>query len=386
MKLFNYHFNKAIWNYLPEQDLFFRLGRFWHTPLADRFNYLNKYSIFNFETFEDQKPQFNDQLDYKELCLKRAKQLVDQCPNGIAVSVSGGVDSAGIVCSLIAAGIQCSKLRVICNDVIKQEFPGFLEFLIKLGVNISYMHDMSQYMSIYDDLQEDLLVFGWCNDQLFHHVSCYKDPTLACSGWVDGLVYQYRQYGIDEKKWFDHDIEALYQYAATLNWPIELYYDLCVLLNFGTHYDVVRHYFQESTLNSKTRKKVIQFFDTQEFQNWGYTNRQHTRDCFVKVINGNNYFYKTELKQIICDITKDTNYLYNKGKEPSWGKTQKANKADLPFIVGVRDVNGYHVSHLSPYYINSNDMQYCNQLILLMLKDYIDESKCDIRQFMQSTM
>ena len=352
MKLFNYHFNKAIWNYLPEQDLFFRLGRFWFTPLADRFNFLNEYSIFNFEQFNDLLPSYDHMLNYSDLCMDRATQLINQCPNGIAVSVSGGVDSAGIVCSFIKAGIKTEKLRVICNDVIKQEFPGFLDFLIANGVRISYMTSMD----------------------------------LACSGWVDGLLYQYRKAGINEQKWFNHDIDLLYAYAEILNWPIEIYYDLCVLLNYGLHYDVVKHYFQESTTNATTRKKVIQFFDTQQFQNWGYSNKQYTRDCFIKVIEGNNYFYKTELKRIIYDVTKDSNYMYNKGKEPSWGKTQKANKKNLPFIVGVRDHNGYHVSHMSPYYINSNDVNICNQLILLLLKDYINESKCDIRKFMQSTL
>lgn len=370
MKLYNYHFNKAIWVYLDESDFYFRLGRFWRTPFADRFNYLNQFSNFDFLTFEDKLPTENRKLSYRELCLKRARELMNEYPDGIAVSVSGGVDSAGIVCSFLHEGIEPSKLRIICNEVIESEFPHFLDFLIAKGCKIQYLKDMNSYLSIYDNLPEKIILFGWCNDQLFHHVSCYKNPKNSLEGWTIGLYNLYKQYGIDIDRYYEADLDKIYNYSKLLNWDIERYYDVCTMLNFGIHYDVTRHYFQESTLNADTRKKVKQFFDTQEFQDWGFTFRHENKDAFVECINGNNQFYKRELKEIIYDVTKDGNYLKNKGKEPSWGKTQKSHKTELPFIVGVRDLTGYHVSVLDPYYINHNDMHYCNSISDLLLRDY----------------
>ena len=120
----------------------------------------------------------SDHAILEELCLRRAIEIDKASPNGIAISWSGGVDSSSVISSFLLAGVSAEKLVVLYTQDSVKEAPNLFRAFKSKGIRF-IEKPMSEFISIYDTLDVDSIVFGWGADHLYHFFKLYKDREAA---------------------------------------------------------------------------------------------------------------------------------------------------------------------------------------------------------------
>lgn len=300
----------------------------------DRFGILNDDCPYRLVKETDPVPVFDRSCsNLGELCLKRAEELISKSPDGIAVSWSGGVDSTAVISSLLLAGLSPRILHVFFTDESIQEAPRQYEFLKSAGVRLT----KKQKGAIdYSSLDEDVLVFGWGADQIYHYFKLYDSKDLAAVEWQVAMKKIYQQLGF--LRWLDEDLNRVELYSSSLSWPVKTWFDACVLLNSGLRFSGLRDFFKNQCNDSGIRKKTVMFFDSPSFFNWGYMNKEKVAEYFF---SGSTLNYKPELKELIYSLDRDSEYRQRKGKEGSWSK-QYPKWTDVNHLeIGVHDTEGF---------------------------------------------
>nr|DAE69993.1 MAG TPA: NAD synthase [Caudoviricetes sp.] len=352
-------------------DNFFNRARLiWKYVCFDRFNILNEYSPYNIYPKFDPLPEFDlNDCSLENIILQRAEYYANNADNGIAVAWSGGVDSTGIVCALIEVGYPIEKINVICTKKSIEEYPLFYDFLkanrAKITINGQYDEHVTD---IYKTLTEDHILLGWGADQLYHFYEVYNDRDYSNKPWKDCLRQLYFERGTS--KYYEQDVEIYQQYTQLLNWNIYTFFDLCLMGNLCLKMSALRQFFQCQCVDAKTNAKTHLFYDSTRFTNWAYMNSHVTRSYFEA---NNNRLYKPEIKNIIYSVTKDKQYLYNKGKHPSWGQQYNKQGHVCHFMLTVYDEDGYHqyvhkISKLMPHHLTSS---FCQNLFDHYMEPYL---------------
>lgn len=334
-RLYSWYCNRLI---SAHKDRFFdRISMWARDSNRDRFGILNELSAFRVTDEADPIPR--DQAQHailEELCVERAIEIATESPNGIAVSWSGGVDSTAVICSFLLAGVPAENLRVLYTSDSVVEAPEIFEFFRKNRLHLQEK-PKKEFISIYDSLQEDSIVFGWGADHLYHFFKLYEDRIAAMMPWQDRLSTIYAKHGCSE--FLEHDVGAFQTYSQTLDWTIRSFFDFSVLINVGCRFSGLRDFFKNQCKNETTRSKVKIFFDAPSFVNWGYMNRDKAAFYFQRETNVD---YKPELKNLIYWVTRDSTYRRTKGKEGSWSKQYPPMSQNTVMHLGVHDSTGYH--------------------------------------------
>lgn len=360
-----YYFNNP---YVDNKNcIFTRFSVIYNSLLSDRFNYLNQFSKWNFEKFNDQLPQIKPELSYKEICLNRAKELMDKYPEGIAIGYSGGVDSTGILALLILQGYPVDKINLVCNKYSLEENNFVYDFCLKNKVKVT-IAEPTQFCQHFHNIPEKVIVFGGCNDQFFHVGSVYRNLDKQLIPIQDSLSWFYKNRNFSS--FLEKDLEIIQNYSKLLNWPIKDLFDLSVVTNFGCRYTFIQNHLPLQTIDPETQNKVINFYDNQDFQDWALTNREINKEHYIKSLTSNLY-YKYELKQIIDSVFHNKEYLHNKGKEGSWRKaiTARIKYGDIPLILSVKDSEGFNVKWWK--YPNNTKNSNLKQITSDFFKDYL---------------
>lgn len=339
--LYSYNFNKTYKLFIDDRCLFSRLRFIYDNRLVDRFDYLNQFSKWNIVKHNHPLPEYRPELDYTQLCVNRAREFIDNYPEGVAVAYSGGVDSTGVICILILAGIDPKKIRVLCNMDSIEENPSFFTFLLKQGCNITFAKDW-QVMEHFDNIPERAIIFGGVNDQLYHVGTVYDNTELQTMRVEDALRIKYAELG--NEKYLEGDLEILHNYSTLTKWDVNDLFDLSVLINYGCRYVYVQEHTKLQCFNALTRDKIVQFFDNKDFSDWAFTYRKENKECWEKTLQDRSW-YKRHVKNIIYNVFPDIEYYKTKGKEGSWLKHWKSANVVQPYsYVGVHDEDGYHVT------------------------------------------
>lgn len=339
--LYSYNYNKTYKLHINDRCLFSRLRFIYDNRLIDRFDYLNQFSKWNFCKHNHQLPEYRPELDYTQLCMNRAIEIINAYPEGVAVAYSGGVDSTGVICILLLAGLDPKKIRVLCNADSIDENPEFFLFLNRIGCNIAFARP-DQVMEHFDNIPERVIIFGGVNDQLYHVGTVYKDTDLQKMPINDAVKARYTE--LDNQKYLENDLEILHNYSSLIGWDINDLFDLSVLLNYGCRYIYVQEHVKLQCFNSLTRDKIIQFFDNKDFSDWAFTFRKENKEQWQKTLQDPSW-YKRHVKNIIYSVFPNDEYFKHKVKEGSWLKHWKSNYVQQPYAyVGVHDKSGYHVS------------------------------------------
>lgn len=327
-----------VWKLLPSDDLIIRLGRLFDATHIDRFGFINRFSKYNVGNFSDTLPTYKPNLHYPDLCIERAKSIADSNET-ISVCYSGGVDSTTIISSFIVSGVNPNRLNVIFNSSSVEENPRFIEYLNNNGFRMTFYRENDDLVSVLEDNKDDIILTGMCNDQLYHHAVTYSNFETCTKPWNIGLYELYKKNGIED--WVDLDANLFHQYSNLVGWDIETLYDLVVLLNFGTHYTFCREFFQLLTNSDTLRDKMCTFYDTQDFQDWAFSNRDINREHWYKSNTESNLYYKPHCKVVIKEVFDDDEYLKNKGKRGSIPFTNYKYSNFTPIYLGARDNCGY---------------------------------------------
>ena len=284
--------------------------------LRDRFNILNRYSPYSVSEEADVIPTaFDKPYVFTDLMDDRAKQLLADNET-IVVSWSGGVDSTGVVVALLRnlPDNERNRIKVICTERSVNEGPNFYKMMLDLGVDVNVTTELL------NDLGEedcDVVVSGWCADQLFGSDVHLRNLDLYNRPWIDALNWhikkQFEGQLSNRSKLILFDIYT--DYAKQLGVNVEQWCEFAWMFNFGVKYTFVKEHARLVLGGSPNQEKICPFFDTMDFQRYSVSR-------FPMLRTSNMYehskHYKLPLKQYIFEFSGDQDYLEKKGKVGSW--------------------------------------------------------------------
>lgn len=312
----------------------------YHTSLAlfsgrycrDRFNRLNKWSEVPWVETVDPVPERTDK-PISDFMDERACELIKK--GSIAVQWSGGVDSTGLTVALMKNGINPQDLVILHDKNSIEEYPEFYE---KYSKDWNFQEASDWYKTL-GSVDTDVVVNGWCADQLFgsvffHRVpSAYMEPmetfpkhltpiTNVDKDRANSICEIIKDYG---RNLFDIDIRTMADYG----W----------FINFALKWTYVSTFNELYLSKTKNRHKTLVFYDTPGFQSWSLSNFENVSK--VNIYDPETpWEYKKPLKEYSYEFTKDEKYLKIKGKHPSWNGGNNSTMYKMGICV-VKTTKGY---------------------------------------------
>ena len=278
--------------------------------LRDRFGELNKFSNWNFNTQLDVFPDKHIEIPFKEICFNEVNHIYDRAVNenkDIYISWSGGVDSSCLLCTFLMSHINKSKLHVILSRNSVNEYPYFYQLLKENGISLIFIEDPAQMLQIYTNIvKNNLIVFGWCGDQLYGSDLNLKYPDWFKKDWKDFIKNL-------DKKVIDQFEQAFNVYGIPIKNTAQFFW----WMNFSAKWTYVSTIF---SLMCGCINNIINFYESKDFQNWSMSNF----DNVDKHHPTETKFYKPEMKEIIYEFTKDKSYKLYKGKIGSFSVYSKS--------------------------------------------------------------
>lgn len=312
--------------------------------VRDRFGVLNKYSPYRVSEQVDEIPTpFDSPVPFSDLMDKTAVALIERANGGdVVVCWSGGIDSTGVVVSLLKHLADKSRLKIICAPSALEEYPLFYnEFLVKQGISVTVTNAVVKTL---DTLNCGVITSGWCSDQLFGSDTHLRIPDAYNLPWIDGVaeLYAFRTSGRVKLSAASLELlEAVYQdYASRLGVVLNQYCEFAWLFNFGCKFTFVKEVMRLKMPESKNRDKCVPFYSGFDFQRWSVGNFEN-----IKANNGyiDPEYLKPPIKQYIVEYTNDVDYRRKKGKRNSYGMVGES-PADF---VSVLTDEGFKVARLS---------------------------------------
>lgn len=302
--------------------------------VRDRFNFLNKYSSLDWVETIDPIPN-NSSESLSNLMDKRACEFLGK---SITVQWSGGVDSTSLLLALIKNGVSKEDLIIRYDINSQEEYPLLCDWLIK---NKYQMVPVKQsWHKALSTTDTDIIINGWCADQLFGSVFFYSCPelysvdlnTLLDKVTIENIsltqknkekaINVFKRYG---KEFFDIDIST----AADLGW----------FINFTLKWTYVSLFNEMYLIGTKNQFNTHPFYNTSYFQSWALSN-------FPTINNVNIYSsprdYKRDLKEYCNEIFPDPEYLNNKCKKPSWNSSQDRTAVTDRRVI-LKTTEGYEI-------------------------------------------
>ncbi len=282
------------------------------TAVRDRFGILNRLSPINWSEKTDEIPTaFAETVALGTIIDRRMAEILAMCPSGrIVVAWSGGVDSTALICAYLRSGADIKRLTVIGTEDSIEEYPFFFEMMKKEGIEISIVSSLTSALASVDC---ELILTGWCADQLFGSDVNTQNHRLYNQPWVDSLrTFALQNKGIRLSNNSLEIIESVYtDYANKLGFPVEQWCEFLWMMNFGCKWTYVQHETNLSLMGSSNYGKAVNFYESLDFQRWSVSRFPKLRERNPHV---NNLFYKKPLKQYILNHTGDQSYYKTKGK------------------------------------------------------------------------
>ena len=257
---------------------------------------------------ENKIPKIDEKfnLDLKQICVDRALELASQ-DDHIYIMWSGGIDSTLIMVSFLMAGVNCEQIIVVCNQESIKENPEFYKKFILDNFKIMSSELLMQQMKI--GAVNGLIISGEQGDLIFGQdfgsVMFYRygKDYLKSPVSRNAIVKFFIDSDMTESAancWFD-----IFMGSTQLSpRPIDTVYDFSWWAGFNWRWQWA---LEKVKMRSIHDQKITTFFSSDKFQQWSITHQQN----ISKITD-----FKLSYKQIICDYTKDLEYL-EKIKIPS---------------------------------------------------------------------
>lgn len=289
--------------------------------IRDRFGYLNQYSPYRLSPDSDPIPTVSTSpLVFSDILDTKISEIIANY-NKIAVSWSGGVDSTAVVVALLRnlPESEYDRITVVCSQSSLEEAPRFYELLTKLGINVNVSSPVAVTLGTIDC---DVVLSGWCADQLFGSDMLARDASLYHKPWLDALKATFDSdtspLRLTENS-FDILAEVYDGYARHLGLDISEWCEFAWMFNFGVKFSYIQNAMSLTLHGTSNAGKAVNVFDAPDFQTYAVTNRDQ-----IKANNGYDdpTYYKLPLKQYIHEYTNDDEYFTRKGKRNSWMYTK----------------------------------------------------------------
>lgn len=291
---------------------------FFRFATNDRFDFLTKYSLIDWEECGEQvDPKvFHSTYNVWDIIDRRAKEILDWAEREnkkIYVLYSGGVDSTCVAVALLKNRNK-QVVELIGTKESIDENPVFYELMKKQKVTVHILQwaDIYPFITKHDDY---ILTNGWGADQLHHYGATSKYPELFNKSWIEGTKAIYEERGqLDYWLASKQSIEIIEDYLDhVFPAPIKSFNYYCWFWNFCMKYQFIRYV---NTLESDSEyhhSHNIPFFINKEFSDWGASRWE----WYLHYNYNEALHYKPDLKAYTIDYTKDSNWWY-KNKTQSW--------------------------------------------------------------------
>jgi len=291
-------------------DILSLYGNIQHNLIEiDRFGYMNKFSPWNLGSKDDwfslQSDMPNTDEKFYDIFYDRIKDIISHNEK-LYVSWSGGVDSSAIVCGLLSYGYKNFEILYTSESI--EEFPLLYDILKKLNIHMIDLSDDINAIKYSSTINDGLLIMGWCADQLFGSIINQDYPDYFKKNYADWIKMYSDKEGIDYSIAIEQSNEAFKNY----NIPIRTFPEWAWFLNFAVKWNYVK--LSPFAAIGKYTDRVINFFDTIDFQKWSINNF----DKLSLLAQTNPSEYKLPLKKIIEGYTHYPDYTKTKGKNGSW--------------------------------------------------------------------
>jgi hypothetical protein len=273
---------------------------------------------------------------FETICEDRIKEILTH-PGEIGVLFSGGIDSTLVSVLLFQFMKPEDKDRItfFYNDASITENKLFFNRFIKDKFKSGSSWNFDKWIS-----NDRIILTGECADNLFGSLTVkflmqrLDDPKLLHKSYGPFVERLWREKLGDE---FSSIYEKFQHLASLCPTPVKTMHDWFWWLNFTMKWQAVVYRIYSHTDLSKSKNKIIHFFNTEEFQLWSLQNPD------LKVKN-DWYSYKWLMKDMIYNFDQDENYRKNKVKFPS-----------LPSMVRFKKVNDYIDNNFE--FIKSTDIK-----------------------------
>ena len=245
-------------------------------------------------------------LDLVQVCVDRALELVSHNKH-IYVMWSGGVDSTLIVVSLLMANINFDQVTIVCNQESVKENPKFYKKFVLDNFKIMSSELLMQQMKI--NTIDGIIVSGEQGDLIFGQdfgstmFYRYGKDYLKSPVSRNAIVKFFIDSDMTESAadcWYDIFMGSTHLSPR----PIDTVYDFSWWAGFNWRWQWA---LEKVKMRSVYDQKITTFFCSDKFQQWSITHQQN----ISKITD-----FKLSYKQIICNYTKDLEYL-EKIKIPS---------------------------------------------------------------------
>jgi hypothetical protein len=280
------------------------------------------------------KNSINHKLTWEELMDKEARRTIE-IDSDLYVAYSGGIDSTGIVVSLLknCTKEELKKVTILCTPSSVYEFPEFFNVIVKNFKVELATYDLERYA------KKGHIISGAGGDGLFGSATFMEramtkfDKDFAWKNYKDtGSILFETYFPGNGKMVFDR-----YQpIAEECAYPIENIIDFACWYEFTQHFNnaIFMHLYLANSFTDMElyKNKIVYFFRNKDFEIWSVNNR----DCLVQNTVDT---YKWKAKEYIINYTGLDNY-HNKGKFGSYYQVLAGNRFN-----GAIDENWNLISH-----------------------------------------
>jgi len=258
-------------------------------------------------------------LEYDEICLFRAKQLMNHAINTnrkLFIMYSGGIDSSAIICSFLLA---CTPDEIKNNIVVGLSESSIKEnpILYKKFIVGKFERVSSNVFSYYLGHPDYITINGEGNDQLFGS-DLIQSLTLRFGEGIlhtprtDAIIYDCFNNGSISAKTCDKFIEVFNKATSRAPVGIDTVFHYFWWINFqykwhNVYMRMLSFAKAENVSAIKPNDNYFSFFQTDEFQLWTLNNTN-------SLIKDTWKSYKYVCKDFIYSVTNDANYRDRKSK------------------------------------------------------------------------
>lgn len=242
-----------------------------------------------------------------EICINRALELYASTNNEIYILWSGGIDSTLIVVGFMLAHVDLDKITIVCNHESVKENTGFYKQHILKKFKIMSSEAFSQQMKI--QTINGLIISGEQGDLIFGQdfgqimFARYGADYLKLTANRSTITKFFIDSDMTSKEancWYDIFMGSKHLSPRS----IDTAYDFSWWAGFNWRWQWA---LEKIKMRSMHEQQVKTFYSGNDFQQWAISHTQN-----IKEITD----FKLDYKKIICEYTKDFNYL-QKIKIPS---------------------------------------------------------------------
>ena len=328
---------------ISQIDIISFIGLLFNKSYAvDKFDILNKYSIYKLSVKEEPQPVLNTIItssSFREVSYNVYNDISKNIKYPPHIMWSGGVDSTYTLIMFLKF-FNIKNVHVIFNEDSIEENPIFYEKLLHiLPSNNFHFYRKEKFEPYMSQFSEATIIASQCADQLFGSVVNQRYPNLYFLPWKEAFTHLPQLLNVFiSKHHLYYLISLLEDYFSHFDIEIKLFCEAIWFLNFSHKWIYVRNE-MGMILSNNISNNIVNFYDDVRFQQWSI----HNMNKISQHHQIETKYYKYDIKKEIYDFDKNYDYFTLKGKISS--KYRIWDKSNFIHIYSSKGYNKYCIQN-----------------------------------------